>query len=239
MSGGWKLSFNLNQQMDITVEFGYQFIIAPTYESNEFSDLIVSLDGNERQVTRVYGKSPTLSISETSWSEEWLNVAEGIHEIIIGAYNNQKTTINEVTSLCLEHIKITAVSDGVTSTSTTTVAAPTSIPTGPRILAVYLVDTDTNDDLEVLTGHTVLDRSVLPPFSLRAEATDVGSVVFLTNEARKTENFSPYVISGDKNGHAYPWNISPGNYEIVITPYSERSGQGTKGLSTTLTVAVV
>jgi hypothetical protein len=115
MSGGWIHSFQLDKPVDLLqAVFDYQIGISSYYESDEHGAMIVSLDGEEQVVATVYRNSASLSISETAKSLEFEGLAAGSHEIIFGAFNNKKTTANEVTSFCLKRVNITAVS----STST-------------------------------------------------------------------------------------------------------------------------
>ena len=128
--------------------------------------------------------------------------------------------------------------------------APSSVPSStpsespviselPRIEALFLVDANSNQDLMMLSGHMILDQSSLPPFSIRAEASGVGSVVFLTNGSPKTENYKPYVIAGDQKGNYHPWLVSTGFYEIVVIPYSERKLQGTEGSPVVVQLTII
>lgn len=130
--------------MDLMVEFSYHLSIATFYEPDEFSDMVVSLDGGEQQFVHLVGKSGN-SVSEAAHSEEWANLSVGHHEIMFGAYNNKKTTANEVTSLCLDHIKITAVAVAATTTSTTqatTTTVATTSSQGSPVVSVTILDSD-------------------------------------------------------------------------------------------------
>lgn len=73
----------------------------------------------------------------------------------------------------------------------------------------------------------------------RTYPEEIGSITFSVNGALKqVESVFPYCISTDTDGHARPWNLKPGTYEIVATPYTGLNATGTAGqpLKTTLKV---
>ena len=61
MSGGWKQTFTLAADSDVSVYFVYKLIQAANYESDEFSQVLVSVDGT------LYGEGGGW------WDTDWLN----------------------------------------------------------------------------------------------------------------------------------------------------------------------
>ena len=113
MSGGWQRSFTLTDPADVTFSFKYNLTQAPNYESNEFSQALVSVDGV------LYGNGPNDYIAQfvgdgeggnpqsTGWQTFELNtgtLSAGTHTIAIGAYNNQKTVTDESTELLIDDV---------------------------------------------------------------------------------------------------------------------------------------
>jgi hypothetical protein len=73
----------------------------------------------------------------------------------------------------------------------------------------------------------------------RTYPEEIGSVTFKVNgEVKLVESVFPYCISKDTNGRANSWNLKPGTYEIIATPYTGPDATGTAGqpLKTTLRV---
>lgn len=73
----------------------------------------------------------------------------------------------------------------------------------------------------------------------RTYPEEIGSITFSVNGALKqVESVFPYCISTDTDGRARPWNLKPGTYEIIATPYTGLNATGTSGqpLKTTLKV---
>ncbi len=116
MSGGWGYSFSLASSSTVTVAFRYKNDHTCCYEVDEYSDVLVSIDGT------LYGASPNDyvnrlmgdgndGVSETSG---WLlrtfttgTLSSGSHTIRIGGYNNKKTTANEGTTILIDNVSIT------------------------------------------------------------------------------------------------------------------------------------
>ena len=46
MSGGWDRSFTLDTEASTTLTFSYRLTQSANYESSEFSDVLVAIDGN-------------------------------------------------------------------------------------------------------------------------------------------------------------------------------------------------
>ncbi len=55
MSGGWQTNFNLSAPADIEIEFTYRIIQQPDYESDEFTQAIVDVDGQSTLVDTLTG----------------------------------------------------------------------------------------------------------------------------------------------------------------------------------------
>ncbi|WP_242916746.1 T9SS type A sorting domain-containing protein [Pontibacter liquoris] len=108
-----------------------------------------------------------------------------------------------------------------------------------------LVNADTDKDIQKLTSGATLNLAALPTKNLNIRYTpdsNAGSIVFsLSGEQTKsvTESGAPYTLAGDDNGNYYDWTPALGSYTLKATAYSENSGKGTAGASSTIKFSVV
>merc|ERR1712232_1429926 len=91
ISGGWVYNFVLPEEVDVlTVEFGYKLTLSGTYESEEFVEVIVSLDDYSTDdstiiVADANGKGEENKIAEVqSKQATFSKVPAGNHAITIG-----------------------------------------------------------------------------------------------------------------------------------------------------------
>lgn len=116
----------------------------------------------------------------------------------------------------------------------------------PSVDQLVLVNTETNEDELVLNtdeSGNVLTRNQLPRegFTIRAETSgSPGSVwFFIDGRPVRNENRAPYSIAGRTGGNFDAWRAGKGIYEITATPYSQRNGKGTEGVSLTIIITVL
>ena len=111
MSGGWRQSFRLDDPQDVTLSFYYNLIQNANYESDEFSEALVTLDGNligpevNGILTRLVGNGNGGADNSTGWVLVNLDLGTltaGAHSITIGAFNNKKTLENESTQVLID-----------------------------------------------------------------------------------------------------------------------------------------
>lgn len=68
----------------------------------------------------------------------------------------------------------------------------------------------------------------------------VGSVRFdLNGKFFRLDNLAPFSLTGDLFGCFLPWNVSPGRYTLVATPYSQPFGLGIAGEPVTVVFDVI
>ena len=114
MSGGWIQSFTLDEPQQVEVSFRYNLTQASDYETDEFSEALVSLDGNligtesDGILARITGDGNGGPDQTTGWVLVTLDVgiltADEPHTLIIGAFNNKKTFNNESTDLRIDDV---------------------------------------------------------------------------------------------------------------------------------------
>ena len=116
MSGGWQTSFNFVTSTEAILSFRYNLTIEAGYESDEYSEVIATVDGvqygavGSDYVARLTGNGNGGSDDSTGWQLFQVNLgtlAAGSHTLTIGAYNSKKTTTGEITTLLLDMVNLT------------------------------------------------------------------------------------------------------------------------------------
>jgi len=116
MSGGWQHSFSLTSPTDVTLSFRYKLTQTPSYETDEFSDAMLSINGqtigsgSADYIARVTGDGNYGDILTTGWRQFAVTkyLPAGDHTVVIGAYNNKKTYYNESTELLISNVTVHA-----------------------------------------------------------------------------------------------------------------------------------
>jgi len=115
MSGGWRQSFTLDAPGAVTLSFRYNLTQAANYEADEFSEVIVTLDGQQVGsggndfVARITGDGNGGVAQTTGWQTFSVNLgplSAGTHNITIGGFNNKKTFGNESSELLIDDVVV-------------------------------------------------------------------------------------------------------------------------------------
>ncbi len=115
MSGGWQTTFNLPAAATVRVTLRYNLTQSPHYESDEFSQSLLSIDGTLRGVTSDYlaqivGNGNGGANISTGWQQVTLNLgtlSAGTHTLRIGGYNNRKTWSDENSTILIDDVVVT------------------------------------------------------------------------------------------------------------------------------------
>ncbi len=111
--GGGNTTSRLNALSEVSLSFRYQLSQTPFYERNEYSQLLLSIDGvlvgvsPNDFIDQISGNGNGGAEETTGWRQVELNLgslAAGSHRLIIGAYNNQKTAANETTVVLIDDL---------------------------------------------------------------------------------------------------------------------------------------
>jgi hypothetical protein len=112
MSGGWRRSFSLATPTAVVLSFRFQLTETPEYETDEYTQMLASLDGvlygvaPNDYIAQVVGGGPTT----TGWQLVQINfgtLPAGNHVLALGAYNNQKTRTNESAEVLIDDVLLT------------------------------------------------------------------------------------------------------------------------------------
>lgn len=110
ISGGWHRSFAVPENpLQWVLGFSYRLWTHEEYGNSEFTEVLVSLDGalvpgaSHEAVDRLSGGG------DTGWRSVQIPLgvlAPGPHHLTLGAYNNRKTKIDEVSELFLDNVRV-------------------------------------------------------------------------------------------------------------------------------------
>ena len=122
MSGAWGITFNLATDLaGLKLRFRYKLQQSATYEFDEYSRMLVSLDGNllgrgeKSYVDHVGGDGSSgqgdssTYLPTTDWQEHELYIADlasGSHTLRLGGYNNAKNAADETTTVVIDDVSL-------------------------------------------------------------------------------------------------------------------------------------
>jgi FtsP/CotA-like multicopper oxidase with cupredoxin domain len=112
MSGGWRRTFNFTGGGSVNLSFRYNLTQTPNYESNEFSDMLLMVDGvlvgagPNDYIARITGNGNGGPNITTGWQlfNTTMVLSSGSHTITIGGYNNRKDNRNEQTTILIDDV---------------------------------------------------------------------------------------------------------------------------------------
>jgi hypothetical protein len=116
MSGGWTYTLNLaSDESDVLLSFRYRLQQSANYEYDEFSRVLVSVDGvllgrgAKDYVDHVGGDGDGGIVKDTGWLQHQISLGTlraGSHTINIGGYNNHKNASNESTDIWIDDVVV-------------------------------------------------------------------------------------------------------------------------------------
>jgi hypothetical protein len=121
MSGGWQTRFELTAPTRLTLYVRANLTQSPSYEADEKSELLVSLDGalvrtsTGDYIAQVVGDGNTGGAITTGWRLYTVNLGRvnpGTHTLVIGAYNSKKTEVSETTTVLIDDVVLTEAAAG-------------------------------------------------------------------------------------------------------------------------------
>jgi hypothetical protein len=117
ISAGWVRSFTLSDRThNVEIAFRYRLTQAAAYEGDEFSQVMLSLDGKSAAgaggdfIVRIAGDGDGGETTTTGWrlsSTKMGTLAAGPHRLTIGGFNNKKTAEDESTQILIDDVRLT------------------------------------------------------------------------------------------------------------------------------------
>ena len=116
LSGGWTTNVDVASASDVTISLRYKLDQSGAYESSEFSQVLLGFDGSlfgtagNDYIVQITGDGNEGPTQSTGWQQFQVtvpNVAPGTHQLMLGAYNNQKTFDNELTQAWIDDVVVT------------------------------------------------------------------------------------------------------------------------------------
>jgi hypothetical protein len=124
MSGGWRTSFSLSAASRVVLSFRAQLTQTSEYESDERSQLLVSLNGalhgivpNDYQI-QVVGNGNGGPSRTTGWQlfqVHFGTLDAGAHALVIGGYNSKKNSSTESTTVLIDDVLVMDATAGATA----------------------------------------------------------------------------------------------------------------------------
>ena len=109
MSGAWTRTFFLPHAQSVRLVFRANLTQSAHYEADEFSEVLLSVNGNTRAVMRISGNGNGGSERSTGFKRLQIDLGTllpGTHKISIGAFNNAKSFANEATVVVIDDISL-------------------------------------------------------------------------------------------------------------------------------------
>jgi hypothetical protein len=115
MSGSWGSSFDLVSNSIVTITLRYKLTQSTPYELDEYSEVLVSIDGvligdgGNDYVARTVGDGEGGPDNTTGWQQFSTNtgtISAGTHTLRIGCYNNKKSYTDEETEILIDDVVI-------------------------------------------------------------------------------------------------------------------------------------
>lgn len=105
-----------------------------------------------------------------------------------------------------------------------------------------LVNADTDEDIQSLTGGEVISKPEGTSFNIRYDPPNPAASVVFRHQGKvvRTETAPPFALRGDINGNYMPWTAGiAGEHKVEATPFSEPRGKGTAGPTFAINFTIV
>jgi hypothetical protein len=115
ISGGWVRNFTVSEAGNGTLDFDWRQIQSPDFESNEFTQVLVKVDGTTFTVDTIFGNGnggPDRDSGPQSATINLGTLSAGTHTITIGGFVNQKTFSNEFVDVYFDDVVVQVESQG-------------------------------------------------------------------------------------------------------------------------------
>ena len=124
LSGGYARSFTLTEAREVQVTFSYRAIFADTFESNEYGQVLASVDGQlvgtngHDYINQFYGNGSSSSNANTGWQTVTLDLGTleaGSHTLNLGGYLSDSSWNQEGMTIDFDNVTVTALESTTTA----------------------------------------------------------------------------------------------------------------------------
>lgn len=118
ISGGFERQFTMPASGNVEVELRYRLTESGAYEQTEFTQALVSIDGQllgptlGEFVAQIQGNGNDGSARSTGWQSVTLtaeNLTAGSHTIIVGGFNSEKTLADETATIQIDDVTVRTI----------------------------------------------------------------------------------------------------------------------------------
>lgn len=108
MSGGWQRTFTVSSGGEATLKLRFNLVQQPDYESDEYSEALVAIDGTIHELAQITGNGNGGGVMQTGLTEVEIDLVltAGTHTLTLGGYNNKKTFHNESTQIFFNNVTL-------------------------------------------------------------------------------------------------------------------------------------
>ncbi len=248
MSGGWQTTINVTDTSTGTLTFRYNMTQTSEYENDEFSQVLVSVDGTlygsggNDYVAQITGDGNGGAAQTTGWQTFTVDVGTltpGNHTITLGGYNNKKTLNDESIDIRFDDVQMT-------TTAPTTVNDTFDVDPAFVDLAISssLVDTDGSESLAIVIGGVptgaslsagtdngdgtwTLTQAELPGLTLVPPTDYVGTFQLTVTATATDGSDTANAVETIDVTVDWPINAAPTDLDVSNTSVDENAADGT------------
>ncbi len=164
LSGAWTQDIVLTETTLVDITVSYRLIVATEFESNEYADAVLAIDGvrlgndtspdSNTSLITLDGDAPL----DSGWVTETFQVTlgAGTHELQLGAFVNQSTEAAEVAQVFFDDVVVSGIATSDLNTVTVNVTPASAPPTLTSLdNTTWVEDTDTS--AKIIDNDVTLD----------------------------------------------------------------------------------
>lgn len=95
-----------------------------------------------------------------------------------------------------------------------------------NITKIYVASLDCKFIKDLINNYQFKDVETKVQTIIAEGTAGIKSIKFVWNNKSRTENVKPFTINGDDKGVAVPLDLTPGNYTLVVSAYTQTNAQG-------------
>ena len=112
MSGGWRKTITVGTPIKQgIVHFRFRHVQQPNYEPDEFTSVLVSVNGVLKEFSKITGNGEGGAVQDSGWVELAFAtgpLGDGTHTFVFGAFNNHKSSVTESATVTFDDIRFSA-----------------------------------------------------------------------------------------------------------------------------------